>query len=542
MKIESICIVGGGSSGWMSAAILSKEHPDMEICLIESENVKPIGVGESTLAHFNRYLKRLGLKDEDWMPACNATYKSGIAFTNFTKGEGERFDYPFGAFVKSNGSDFFQNLDNPDLTGPHIMKFFELQCMYGQELYPPSEFAKFVNRQTYLVENNIMVPSIPDQDGGDEYHYSMKDDLAYHLNADLFGIYLRDNIAVPNGVHHLKGDVHNVIKTPDGDISAITTEDGQCISADLFIDCTGFRSLLLEQHMGVKFKSFGDMLFNDRALATHIEYEDKDTQMECFTNCIALKNGWVYNIPMWNNIGTGYIYSSKYISDDEAEKEFRSYLPESAQDCQLNPIKIKHGKHLKGWVKNVVAIGLSYGFLEPLESTGLLTTHENLMILTDLLHCRYGRVTNHEREIFNYTTDRMLESMKNFVTLHYTMSLRDDSQYWRDATEKVSFWLGWEEDNPESSFAALGDYRHLMDYNHKKMFDHLLMGEGMIYVAAGQGVRPFSEHLFFERADDDRLEDIKEYHEGFQEDKKFMLDWVKDQPSHYQYLKDNIYV
>ena len=542
MKIESICIVGGGSSGWMSAAILSKEHPDMEICLIESENVKPIGVGESTLAHFNRYLKRLGLKDEDWMPACNATYKSGIAFTNFTKGEGERFDYPFGAFVKSNGSDFFQNLDNPDLTGPHIMKFFELQCMYGQELYPPSEFAKFVNRQTYLVENNIMVPSIPDQDGGDEYHYSMKDDLAYHLNADLFGIYLRDNIAVPNGVHHLKGDVHNVIKTPDGDISAITTEDGQCISADLFIDCTGFRSLLLEQHMGVKFKSFGDMLFNDRALATHIEYEDKDTQMECFTNCIALKNGWVYNIPMWNNIGTGYIYSSKYISDGEAEKEFRSYLPESAQDCQLNPIKIKHGKHLKGWVKNVVAIGLSYGFLEPLESTGLLTTHENLMILTDLLHGRGGRVTNHEREIFNYTTERMLEAMKNFVTLHYTMSLRDDSKYWRDATEKVSFWLGWEEDNHESAFAALGDYRHLMDYNHKKMFNHLLMGEGMIYVAAGQGIRPISEHLFYERADDDRLEDVKEFHEGFQKDKKFMLDWVKDQPSHYRYLKDNIYV
>ena len=541
MRIESICIVGGGSSGWMSAALLSKEHPDIEICLIESENVKPIGVGESTLAHFNRYLKRLDLKDKDWMPACNATYKAGIAFTNFTEGKGERFDYPFGAFVKSGGTDFHQNLDNPEETGPHIMKFFELQAMYGKDKYPSSEFAKFVNRQTYICENNIMTDSIPNVDGG-PYHYTIDHDTSYHMNADLFGVYLRDNIAVPNGVHHLKGDVNNVIKTPDGDISAITTEDGQCISADLFIDCTGFRSLLLEQHMGVKFKSFGDMLFNDRALATHIEYEDKDTQMECFTNCIALKNGWVYNIPMWNNIGTGYIYSSKYISDGEAEKEFRSYLPESAQDCQLNPIKIKHGKHLKGWVKNVVAIGLSYGFLEPLESTGLLTTHENLMILTDLLHCRYGRVTNHEREIFNYTTDRMLESMKNFVTLHYTMSLRDDSKYWRDATEKVSFWLGWEEDNHESAFAALGDYRHLMDYNHKKMFNHLLMGEGMIYVAAGQGIRPISEHLFYERADDDRLEDVKEFHEGFQKDKKFMLDWVKDQPSHYRYLKDNIYV
>jgi len=541
MQIESICIVGGGSSGWMSAALLSKEHPDMEICLIESENVKPIGVGESTLAHFNRYLKRLDLKDKDWMPACNATYKAGIAFTNFTEGKGERFDYPFGAFVKSGGSDFHQNLDNPEETGPHIMRFFELQAMYGKDKYPSKEFAKFVNRQTYLVENNIMTDSIPNADGG-PYHYTIDHDTSYHMNADLFGIYLRDNIAVPNGVHHLIGDVNNVIKTPDGDISAITTEDGQCISADLFIDCTGFRSLLLEQHMGVKFKPFSDMLFNDRALATHIEYDDKETQMECSTNCIALKNGWVYNIPMWNNIGTGYIYSSKYISDDEAEEEFRSYLPESAHNCQLHPIKIKHGKHLKGWVKNVVGIGLAYGFLEPLESTGLMTTHENLIILTDLLHGREGRVTNHEREIFNYTTERMLEAMKNFVTLHYTMSLRDDSKYWRDATESVSFWQTWHEDTTEAAFAGLGDYRSLMDYNHKKMFNHMVMGEGMIYVAAGQGIRPFTENLFYERADDDRIQDVKDYHVEYQRDKDRMNDWVTKQPSHYQYLKDNIYV
>ncbi len=533
MRIESICIVGGGSAGWMSAALLSKEHPDIEIALIESESVKPIGVGESTLAHFNRYLKRLGLKDKDWMPLCNATYKAGIAFKNFRENKGERFHYPFGAFLHG---------DNDERTGPHIMRFFELQCMYGIEKYPPEEFSTFVNRQTYLVENNIMVDKIPDVDGGDGYGYNPENDLSYHLNADKFGEYLRDNIAVPNGVHHIKGDVHNVIKTPDGNISAVTTTDGGAISADLFIDCTGFRSLLLEQHMGVKFKPFNDMLFNDRALATHIGYDDIETQMECYTDCVALSNGWVYNIPMWNNIGTGYIYSSKYISDDEAEKEFRSYLPESAQDCQFNPIKIKHGKHVKGWCKNVVGIGLSYGFLEPLESTGLMTTHENLLILTDLIHGRGGRVTNHEREIYNYSCERQLEAMKNFVTLHYTMSLREDTKYWIDATENVKFWQAWEEDNTEACFAGLADYRSLMDYSHKKMFDHKVIGEGMIYVAAGQGVRPFTENLFYERADEDRLNAVKQYHQDFQQDKKFMLEWVKNQPSHYQYLKDNIYV
>ncbi len=135
MRIESICIVGGGSSGWMSAALLSKEHPDIEICLIESPNIKPIGVGESTLAHFNRYLKRLDLKDKDWMPACNATYKAGIAFTNFTEGKGERFDYPFGAFVKSGGTDFHQNLDNPDNApsdGPNMLKLEDFSDLVKQ--------------------------------------------------------------------------------------------------------------------------------------------------------------------------------------------------------------------------------------------------------------------------------------------------------------------------------------------------------------------------------------------------------------------------
>ena len=534
MRIESICIVGGGSAGWMTAALLSKEHPDIEMCLIESDNVKPIGVGESTLAHFNRYLKRLGLKDEDWMPQCNATYKAGIAFKNFRENKGERFHYPFGAFMYHTTDD--------EKIGPHIMRFFELQCMFGKELYPPEEFSKFVNRQTYLVENNIMVDQIPDILGADGYPYNTADDLSYHLNADKFGEYLRDNIAVPNGVHHIKGDVHNVIKTPEGDISAVTTVDGGAISADLFIDCTGFRSLLLEQHMGVPFISFKDQLFNDRALVTHVEYDDKETQMHCYTDCVALDNGWVYNIPMWNNIGTGYIYSSKYVSDADAEKEFRAYLPESAKDCQFNSIKIKHGKHVHAWEKNVVGIGLAYGFLEPLESTGLMTTHENLLVLTDMLHCRDGHVTHHERLMYNHTCERMLESMKNFVALHYTMSLREDTPYWKDATNTVEFEQHWGGYTSEATLSALNDYRQLIDYHHKKGFDPDLIGEGAIYIAAGQGIRPFGDKLFYERADDERIQDVRDYHSQYTRDRKFMLDWVKTLPSHYQYLKENIYV
>jgi len=522
MQVESICIVGGGSSGWMTAALLSKEHPNIEMCLIESPNVKPIGVGESTLAWFNRYLKRLGLKDEDWMKQCNATYKASIAFENF-RAKGTKFQYPFGAFGPPS-----------DHIATHIQKFFELQCVYGKDKYPPEEFARFVNKLTYVADAGKMTMEIPDCN-----QYLPNDDLSYHLNADKFGEYLRDNIAVPNGVHHVYGDVNNVIKTINGDISAVTTEDGQAISADLFIDCTGFRSLLLEQHMGVKFIPFKDMLFNDRALATHIDYTDKDTQMNCYTKCTALGNGWVYNIPMWNNMGTGYVYSSKYISDEQAEIEFREYLDD--QECPLMPIKIKHGKHEKAWVKNVIGIGLSYGFLEPLESTGLLTTHENLLKFSDVLATRDRHVTNHDRSIYNYSAEKLLESMKNFVTLHYTLSIREDTKYWKDATNNVEF-LGKPGDSTEASLHALQDYRAFIDYLDKKAFDPNMIGEGTIYIATGMGIRPFTETIFNDLADEQRWNDVVQYDIDYCESKKSMLEWVDKLPSHYQYLKDNIYV
>ena len=517
MLVESICIVGGGSSGWMTAALLSKDHPDKEICLIESDNIPTIGVGESTLAHFNRFLLRLDLKDEDWMSECNATYKTSIAFKNFKDGKGERFHYPFGDFEQD----------------ALVMRFFELQCRYGTDMYPTDEFATFVNKQTYLANYNKMVDEIPN------CGYRKQWDTSYHLNADLFGIYLRDKIAIPNGVHHLKGDVNNIIRTPEGDISAITTIDGQCISADLFIDCTGFRSLLLEQHMGVEFYPFNDMLFNDRALATHIDYKDKETQMDCYTDCVAMNSGWVYNIPMWNNIGTGYVYSSKYISDVDAEKEFREYLND--QECPLMPIKIKHGRHAVGWERNCVAIGLSYGFLEPLESTGLMTTHENLIVLSDILDQRGGIVTKHDRDVYNNTTEKVIESMKNFVAMHYSLSSRDDTPYWKDATETIPFEKHWNSVN-EATLVALNDYRCFMDAMEKANWDTNEMGEGSIYIAAAMGIRPISKALFKEKVTEERMNDIEETHKLYQQDKKFMLDWIYKQPSHYQYLQDHIYV
>lgn len=524
MQIESIVIVGGGSSGWMSAALLSKTFPDIEIALIESDLSKPIGVGESTLGQFNRFLQRMELKDSDWMACCNATYKTSIAFQNFREGKGERFQYPFGTF------DFNEYKDN-------ALRFFELQCEYGIDEYPPEEFARFINNNTLLADQCKIAKVIPGS------NYDFEGDTAYHLDADLFGKYLRDNHAIPNGVVHLKGEVLNVVKRPDGSIESIITTDGGILSADLFIDCTGFKSLLLEQHMEVEFISFKNKLFNDRALATQIPYINREEDMETYTDCVAMDAGWVWNIPLWHRIGTGYVYSSKYISDEDAEREFREYLeerysPEIAKSAHMCPIRIKHGKHEKAWVKNVVGIGLSYGFLEPLESTGLMTTHENLIYLCDTLARRNGYVSKFEIDSYNWKADSMMETMSNFVALHYALSTREDNRYWHDCTNTIDFIAP--EGSPDSTKTA---YLEINSYlgNLENTFSASSGFEGCVYIAAGLGYRPINEHLYREKLEENRLETIRNIHSLYQQDRQVMIDWVDKLPSHYEYLRDNIY-
>jgi len=527
MKVESICIVGGGSSGWMAAALLSKTFPDMEIALIESERVPTIGVGESTLGHFNRFLRRLDLKDSDWMPACNATYKTSIAFKDFREGKGERFQYPFG---------HFDMIDYRDA----LLRFFELQCQFGYELYPPEEFARFANLNTFLADECRIAKEIP----GSTFNFD--NDTAYHLDAALFGEYLRDNIAVPNGVVHLKGDIENVIKRPDGYIDSIVTSDGGIVSADLFLDCTGFKSLLLEQHMGVEFESFNHMLFNDRAMATRIPYVNRQEDMETYTDCVALSSGWVWNIPLWHRIGTGYVYSSKHISDHDAEIEFRKYLsgrfsPEIARSADVFPIRIKHGKHKVAWEKNVVGVGLSFGFLEPLESTGLMTTHENLIYLCDTLSRRQGHVLRFDTDSYNWITDNMIESMKNFIALHYALSMREDTPYWRDCTSKITFPLP--KDAFPSTINAYNDVFNLLDGIENAFYDSAKL-QGSIYIAAGQGFRPINETFYMEKAKydvDSRLDIVKEIHDKWQLDRQVVLEWASRQNTHYEYLLKFIY-
>lgn len=531
MKVKKVVIVGGGSSGWMTAAALAKLCPHLDITLVESEKVGTIGVGESTLGHINKFLNMLDLKEEEWMPACNATYKNSIRFTNFRQNDGTYFEYPFSA-----GLDF---TDKPS----GVNAWSELATVYPDE-YGPSQFAEmYATANTMLAKYNKQSRN----EHGVLRNYDFRWDTAYHMDATLFGQYLKDKIALPLGVKHIKGDVHSYKKDHLGNLTDVLLADLKTVlKADLYVDCTGFRSILLEQWMGAQFQSFENYLANDKAWACRLPYEDREKEMHNVTDCHALGNGWVWNIPLWNRIGTGYVFSSRFTTDEEAKREFRRHLAttgskERAESADMFLINIKHGTRRRAWINNVVGVGLSYGFVEPLESTGLLTTHENIVKLVEALNRREGFITRSEIEGFNFAVQHEVNRFKDFVSQHYALSQRTDTPYWRWCTEINEY-------NPE----MMGPYM-LQQAQYPNLMGNIAMGAtypaeyvGNMFIAAGMGVKSIStkELIFFNGS---RMEVTRKQEEigytkrRFEEYRDFVEDYVKKLPSHYEFLKNEIY-
>ena len=542
MKVNKILIVGGGSSGWMTAAGLIRQHPDLDITLMESTDIPTIGVGESTIGHINSYMNAIGLKDEDWMHHCNGTYKTSIKFTNFRENPGEvgthTFHYPFGLM------DYTDKKRGP-------MEFFELQAAFPKD-FPSEDMAKFYHPHVIMADENKMTNNENFEIRGFNFKY----DTAYHMDAGLFGKYLKEYVCKPEGVKHIIDTMVSATKNEDGSIKCINTKGGLSLEADLFIDCTGFRSLLLEGEMGSEFISFHDTLMNDRAVATNLEYADIENEMTSATNCTALSSGWVWNIPLYNRIGTGYVYSSKFQTPEEAEAEFKAHLISDTMDykgpmekrlerlekCQFKHIEIRHGVHKQAWIKNVVGIGLANGFIEPLESTGLLLTHEGIMKIIDTLHAKKGKkITQWDIDSFNFTFFDQIKGFKDFISMHYTLSQRDDTPYWKHVTQGFTY----DRDMVDYKSSIRNVY---MDTANRMLNTHSYnhdMG-GMIYICAGHGYNPVNPRVLKDSSDR-----FKSYFDGFdhEEQRKIWLDYrdgelkktINELPSHYKYLKQNIH-
>ena len=297
--------------------------------------------------------------------------------------------------------------------------------------------------------------------------------------------------------------------------------------------------------MGSKFQPFHDQLYNDKAIACHVEYDDREKEMENVTDCTALSSGWAWNIPLWNRIGVGYVYSSCYTNPEAATQEFYAYLKErfGRYPKLLAPqdIDIRHGKRENAWVKNVIGIGLSYAFIEPLESTGLMTTHENLIFLVDKIACNNNKINNFDRQSYNYSVDNLTEVMKNFIVLHWVLSNREDTPYWKSITNDVNIPLSYTDIKDHLTHSALVNTYSLMDSVSNSFFTPDKLA-GALYLAAGMDARPLNPMLYNEKADDERRSTVEDIHYNYQHQKQNMLEWVKEQPSHYEYLKDNIYV
>ena len=529
-RIKSITIVGGGSAGWMTAAAICKQLPFIDVTLVESPDISTIGVGESTIGHINEFFRMLDLKDEDWMPHCNATYKTSIKFIDFRENPTEvpvKFHYPFGRFDLS---------DKPR----GLMEWF-INKAHNPNI-ETNNFAEFFHDSILMTDQNKLTKNADGKIRG----FNFDADTAYHLDATLLGFYLRDNICIPAGLTHVLEEVQEIKKNDKGEICNIITNKGTELISDLYIDCTGFKSLLLEQTMNVPFKSFHDTLLNDRAIATVLPYIDINAEMENYTSCTAIEAGWVWNIPLWNRIGTGYVYSSKFASQEQALEDFKKHLISNRMICpndkrlenlEFRFINIKHGVHERAWEKNVVGIGLANGFIEPLESTGLMLSHEAIIKMVKTLSMRNGIVTKYDTDMFNFALAQQVTGFKDFISQHYALTYRDDTPYWKAVTETT---YSVSMNNLEST---LFDSGHKMsDALHKNSVFHEHMS-GIIYIAAGMGYNPVNlpkiKHLniMYNEADDLHEETYNEWLEH----KNSTMTYINSLQTHYEYLKENIH-
>jgi len=403
--MKNVIIVGGGSAGWMTAATLIKAFPNKKITVIESPDISTVGVGESTIGGIRNWTNFVGIHDQNFLSSTDGIYKLSIRFQDFYK-KGTHFHYPFGQPITRENDWWYKKFMNPKLSNSDYA-----DCMFPQ--------MAFINKNK-LSYNNFKVQP-----------FNFNTDTAYHFDATKFAIWLRDNLCIPQGVKHIKENIKSIEQNEDG-IKSLNKKH----KADLFVDCTGFKSLLLGETLKEPFESYSDLLPNDSAWATKIPYKNKKKELVPYTNCTAIENGWVWNIPLWSRIGTGYVYSSKFVDDETALKQLQKHL--GTKDLDFKNVKMRVGIHKRLWVKNVAAIGLSAGFIEPLESNGLYSVHEFLFALIRNLEREH--VSQWDKDNFTFECKSSFRNFAEFVALHYSLTQRTDTEYWKNNFNKT-----WEE-------------------------------------------------------------------------------------------------
>ncbi len=402
--INDILIVGGGTAGWMTANLMAHKwcDYDINITLVESPEVGIIGVGEGSTPKLKDFFDALNISEEEWMPACNATYKNGINFINWSTVPGfTEYFHPFGCTIDALTYPFFR--DNSILRRKGV----------NVDVNPNNYFL-----MTKLAESKLSPIAAN--------NFPFQFDYAYHFDSALLGHFLRKK-ASELGVKHIEGTVVEIKQNDNGELRSIELTDGRTFAADYFVDCTGFAAILIQKTLGVRFISFAENLFNDSAIAIPTEISNN---IPSETESTALKNGWAWKIPLTNRFGNGYVYSSDYSTADDAETELRSHLGMLDSEVEARHLKMRVGRAEKSWCKNCVAIGLSQGFIEPLEATALQFVHSS--IESFITAFEKGGFSAAHQDQFNQQINRNFEGIRDYIVLHYQTNSRNDSEYWKD--------------------------------------------------------------------------------------------------------------
>jgi tryptophan halogenase len=442
-----VVIAGGGTAGWMAAAALSKTLGKvLDITLIESEEIGTVGVGEATIPTLVTFHRLLEIGEQEFMAAVQGTIKLGISFENWLD-VGHRYIHSFGLSGKDHWSAGFQHF-----------------WLRGRKEGIASGY------EDYCVELKASL--------GDKFAHLPRGGInyAYHMDASLYARFLR-TFSEKHGARRIEGKIVDVA-TDDasGNITALTLADGSTIEGDFFIDCTGFRALLIGKALGVEFEDWSHWLFNDSALATQTTAVRDAVP---YTRAIAGTAGWQWRIPLQHRVGNGIVYSSRHIGDDEAKHEFLSSL-EGEVIKQPWPIRFRPGQRVRCWEKNCVALGLAGSFIEPLEST---TIHLIQRGIVHLLRMFPQVLTQPDIDQYNTQLDQELQHVRDFVVLHYHLTNRRDTPYWRDIAAM---------DIPATLKHRIALFRETGRVF--RMPDELFAENSWIQVMMGQGVMPQQYH------------------------------------------------
>jgi tryptophan halogenase len=409
--VKAIVIVGGGTAGWLTAGIIAARHQSrmkaggLSVTLIESPDIRIIGVGEGTWPTMRASLEKMGVSETALFRQCDASFKQGGKFAGWTTGaQTDAYYHPL--MVP-------QGFSQVNLV-PHWLLESRQQS-----------FCDFVTPQGRLCDEGLAPKTITDGE------YRAVANYAYHLDAGKFAPFLAKHCTDKLGVRHVLADVVSVQQADSGDIQSVLTPQAGEISGDLFIDCSGFSALLIGKTLGVGFRSCSDILFCDTALAVQVPFDRPDAPLASQTISTAQEAGWIWDIGLPTRRGVGYVYSSRHTSEEVARETLLRYIGERHRELPVRKIPIRSGHRETFWKNNCIAVGLAAGFLEPLESSAIVLAELSAKYIAEQLPaCRevMDLVAKRFNEVTHYRWGRIID----FLKLHYVLTQRTDSAFWRD--------------------------------------------------------------------------------------------------------------